>query len=52
MKSGAGQLADEDADMLTGSTGIDWFFFDEDLDTGTDLSDGVFANDLDWILGG
>ena len=42
---------DGDADVLTGSAGLDWFFFNqpEDLDRATDLKDEVFANDLDWI---
>ena len=39
-----------DRDVLTGSAGIDWFFFDLDNDKATDLKDEVFANDLDWIL--
>jgi Ca2+-binding RTX toxin-like protein len=42
---------DEDEDKLTGSAGVDWFFFDEDSDHGTDLKDEAFADDLDWILG-
>lgn len=40
-----------DRDVLTGSDGDNWFFFDQDTDKATDLKDQVFANDLDWILG-
>jgi hypothetical protein len=36
--------------VLTGSAGIDWFFFDEDNDRATDLKDEVFLDDLEWIL--
>lgn len=41
---------DGHGDVLTGSAGLDWFFFDQDLDRATDLKDEVFANALDWIL--
>jgi hypothetical protein len=41
---------DNSKDMLTGSSGDDWFFFWSPEDKATDLSDEVFANDLDWIL--
>ncbi|HUG93562.1 MAG TPA: PKD domain-containing protein, partial [Planctomycetaceae bacterium] len=41
---------DDDVDVLTGSAGSDWFFFDQNLDRATDLKDEVFANDLEWIL--
>lgn len=49
-------VADDDArDLLTGSSGIDWFFANLDgdgvLDKVTDLDDEVFASDLDFILG-
>jgi Ca2+-binding RTX toxin-like protein len=39
-------------DMLTGSAGLDWFWFDEldDRDRATDLKDEAFTADLDWIL--
>jgi len=40
----------EEADVLTGSAGIDWFFFDEDTDRATDLKDEVFLDDLEWIV--
>lgn len=40
----------EDIDKLTGSSGEDWFFFDQENDRATDLKDEVFANELDWIL--
>jgi len=40
---------DSDDDKLTGSAGLDWFFFEEGRDRATDLNDEVFANDLDWI---
>ncbi|MGI6414698.1 MAG: PKD domain-containing protein [Thermoguttaceae bacterium] len=43
---------DGSADVLTGSAGYDWFFLDEPdgQDRATDLTDEVFADDLDWIL--
>jgi Ca2+-binding RTX toxin-like protein len=39
-------------DILTGSAGLDWFWFDEpdDRDRATDLKDEAFTADLDWIL--
>lgn len=39
------------SDILTGSAGTDWFFFnqDDDHDRATDLKDEIFANDLSWI---
>lgn len=40
--------ADGAADVLTGSAGKDWFFFDDDLDRATDLKDEVFAEE--WPL--
>ncbi|NUQ63575.1 MAG: hypothetical protein HUU20_13955 [Pirellulales bacterium] len=43
--------SDGDVDILTGSAGLDWFWFDEpDRDRATDLRDEVFAHDLDFIL--
>ena len=46
---------DGDRDVLTGSAGVDWFFFnsdpDQDGDRATDLKDEAFGNDLEWILG-
>jgi len=41
---------DTDDDVLTGSSGEDWFFFDKLRDRATDLKDEVFANDLEFIL--
>ncbi len=41
---------DADRDVLTGSSGTDWFLLDLDNDRATDLKDEVFANDLDWVL--
>ncbi len=43
-------LDDEEKDVITGSSGDDWFFFDTLLDRATDLQDEVFANDLEFIL--
>jgi Ca2+-binding RTX toxin-like protein len=42
---------DRAADVLTGSAGLDWFWFDEadDNDRATDLRDEVFVDDLAWI---
>jgi Ca2+-binding RTX toxin-like protein len=42
----------EDQDKLTGSSGDDWFFFDQENDRATDLSDEVFAGDWDWLNNG
>ncbi len=42
-------LDDTDEDVLTGSAGEDWFFFNSDEDRATDLKDEVFANDIDFI---
>ena len=50
-KSGGTVLDDGDRDVLTGSSGEDWFFFDTSKDRVTDLTDEVFENDLDFILG-
>ncbi len=43
---------DGSADVLTGSVGDDWFWFNlnEDGDRVTDLHDEAFAGDLDWLL--
>lgn len=41
---------DDSADVLTGSSGLDWFLFDDEKDRATDLKDEVFSNDLEWIL--
>lgn len=38
------------ADVLTGSSGQDWFFFDSTRDRVTDLGDEAFANDLAFIV--
>lgn len=37
-------------DLLTGSSGIDWFIFNSEEDKATDLSDEEFADALDFIL--
>ncbi|MCU0963084.1 MAG: PKD domain-containing protein, partial [Pirellulaceae bacterium] len=42
-------LLDWERDGITGSSGLDWFFFDQERDRATDLKDEVFAGDLDWI---
>ena len=44
-------FSDGAADVLTGSAGLDWFWFNEpdDHDRATDLKDEVFADDLAWI---
>ena len=41
---------DDDKDILTGSAGLDWLFFNTLQDRATDLDDEIFANDLDFIL--
>lgn len=47
-------LDDYSRDLLTGSSGIDWFFANLGnegvMDKITDLSDSEFAIDIDWIL--
>lgn len=52
VNSGTGRTVFDDSsnDVLTGSSGLDWFFFDPDRDRATDLNDEVFANDLAFIL--
>lgn len=50
LKLGETVLDDGEEDKLTGSSGLDWFFFDTDLDRATDLNDEAFANDLEFIL--
>jgi Ca2+-binding RTX toxin-like protein len=42
-------LNDYDADVLTGASGLDWFWFDAARDRATDLRDQAFENDLDFI---
>ncbi len=41
---------DASDDVLTGSSGLDWFLFDALRDRATDLHDEVFSNDLEFIL--
>jgi Ca2+-binding RTX toxin-like protein len=48
---GATLANDLDADVLTGSSGYDWFLFDPTRDRATDLSDEVFTDDLPFING-
>ncbi len=52
LNSGANRTVFDDSsnDVLTGSSGWDWFFFDPEKDRATDLNDEVFANDLSFIL--
>jgi uncharacterized delta-60 repeat protein len=57
MSTNALTVADDtDRDVLTGSSGTDWFFANLDgdgvLDKVTDLDDEAFAMDLDFILAG
>jgi hypothetical protein len=42
---------DTDADVMTGSSGSDWFLFDSTRDRVTDLRDEAFLNDLSFISG-
>ena len=37
-------------DLLTGSSGLDWFIFNSDEDKATDLSDAEFEDALNFIL--
>lgn len=43
-------IDDESRDLLTGSSGTDWFIFNSDEDKATDLSDEEFEDVLDFIL--
>src|SRR5437870_4748400 len=40
---------DSAADVLTGSSGSDWFLFDPTHDRATDLKDEAFLTDLEFI---
>jgi subtilisin family serine protease len=40
---------DSAADVLTGGSGLDWFWFDAAHDRVTDLHDEAFRNDLDFM---
>jgi Ca2+-binding RTX toxin-like protein len=42
---------DADGDVLTGSSGYDWFLFDAARDRVTDLHDEAFTDDLPFITG-
>ncbi len=42
-------LTDDSEDVLTGSSGLDWFLFTLDQDRATDLKDEAFADIIDWI---
>jgi hypothetical protein len=44
-------LSDDDLDVLTGTSGNDWFLFDGQRDRATDLHDEAFVNDLPFING-
>jgi Ca2+-binding RTX toxin-like protein len=47
---GATTVGDDGAaDVLTGSSGRDWFWFDESNDRVTDLHNEAFRNDLDFV---
>jgi hypothetical protein len=50
IRDGATIFEDDDKDVLTGSSGSDWFFFDLLEDRATDLKDEIIANDLEFIL--
>ena len=50
MHLGSDTVGDDDAaDLLTGNSGLDWFWFDPDHDRVTDLHNEAFQNDLDFI---
>lgn len=42
---------DTSEDILTGSSGLDWFVFDDILDLATDLNHEAFLSDLAFING-
>jgi hypothetical protein len=44
-------FSDLDADVLTGSSGDDWFLFDGQRDRVTDLHDEAFLDDLPFVNG-
>ena len=47
---GSDTVGDDDAaDVLAGTSGLDWFWFDPDQDRVADLHDEAFQNDLDFI---
>jgi N-acetylneuraminic acid mutarotase len=44
-------VADDGArDVITGSSGLDWFLFNEEEDKATDLNDEEFADILDFVF--
>ncbi|MFN0051401.1 MAG: beta strand repeat-containing protein, partial [Planctomycetales bacterium] len=49
LQAGTTVVVDSDADLLTGSAGLDWFLFDSHFDRATDLKDELFSLDLDWM---
>ena len=47
---GSDTVGDDGAiDVLTGNSGLDWFWFDSSNDRVTDLHDEAFQNDMDFI---
>jgi Ca2+-binding RTX toxin-like protein len=50
LQKGVNIFDDGARDVLTGSAGLDWFFFHDSEDKATDLSDEEFAGVLDYIL--
>ena len=50
LQQGVSIFDDGARDVLTGSAGLDWFFFHDSEDKVTDLSDEEFADVLDYIL--
>ena len=44
LEKGTTVLDDEDKDQLTGSSGLDWFFFDTSLDKATDKKGNEAGN--------
>jgi Ca2+-binding RTX toxin-like protein len=50
LNAGISVIIDTGADVLTGSSGQDWFLFDTSRDRATDLKDEAFTADLAFIL--
>lgn len=44
-------FSDEAEDVLTGTSGLDWYLYDSARDRVTDLNDAAFADDLGFIGG-
>jgi Ca2+-binding RTX toxin-like protein len=50
LRKGITVIDDAERDILTGSSGLDWFLLSDELDRATDLSASEFADVIDYIL--